>query len=228
MSYILEALASSEQARQQVPAAPKYSLLPVVGEQAARRRFWPYAVAGVLVVNASVLYFLARPAPLPEVQIAAPAAGTTPSQAPPQPQPQRVAEPVIVQAPAPVIVRAPAPIVAAAKTEPKKPEPKKPEPKKPEPVAKVAAPRPASPPEASTLPPPPAEAVSRFELPTGLQREVPALSVSGYIREEGSSGMVIVNDKLLHEGDELVPGLKLEKILQDSLVFNYKGYRFKP
>jgi general secretion pathway protein B len=225
MSYILEALASSEQARQQVPAAPKYSLLPVVGEQAARRRFWPYAVAAVLVVNASVLYFLARPAPLPEVQIATPAAGTTPSQAPPppQPQPQRVAEPVIVQAPAPVIVRAPAPIVAATKTEPKKPEPKK-----SEPVAKVAAPRPASPPEASTLPPPPAEAVSRFELPTGLQREVPALSVSGYIREEGSSGMVIVNDKLLHEGDELVPGLKLEKILQDSLVFNYKGYRFRP
>jgi general secretion pathway protein B len=40
--------------------------------------------------------------------------------------------------------------------------------------------------------------------------------------------MVIVNDKLLHEGDELLPGLKLEKILQDSLVFNYKGYRFKP
>jgi general secretion pathway protein B len=224
MSYILEALASSEQARQQVPAAPKYSLLPVVGEQAARRRLWPYAVAAVLVVNASVLYFLARPASLalPEVQIATPAVGTTPSQTPPPPkaQPQPVTEPVIV--------RAPAPVVAAAKTEPKKREPKK-----PEPVVKAAPAQPASPPETSTLPAagavaPPTQAVSRFELPPGLHRELPALSVSGFIREEGSSGMVIVNDKLLREGDELVPGLKLEKILQDSLVFNYKGYRFKP
>ena len=221
MSYILEALASSEQARQQVPAAPKYSLLPVVGEHARKRRLWPYAVAAVLIVNASALYFLARPVSLPEVQIATPAAVSTPVQTPPKPQPQRVAEPVVV--------RAPAPVVMAAKVEPKKPEPKKREPKQPETVVKAADPQPAPPPpEASALPPPPMHAVSRFELPPGLHRELPALSVAGYIREEGSSGMVIVNDKLLHEGDELVPGLKLEKILQDSLVFNYKGYRFKP
>jgi general secretion pathway protein B len=128
-----------------------------------------------------------------------------------------------------VVVRAPAPVVAAARTEAKRLEPKKREPKKPEPAVKAAPSQPAPPPpEVSALPPPPTHAVSRFELPSGLQRELPALSVSGFIREEGSSGMVIVNDKLLHEGDELLPGLKLEKILQDSLVFNYKGYRFKP
>ncbi len=30
----------------------------------------------------------------------------------------------------------------------------------------------------------------------------------------------------LREGDEVAPGLKLEKIQDDSLVFSYKGYRF--
>ena len=60
-----------------------------------------------------------------------------------------------------------------------------------------------------------------------LQQELPALSVAGFIRGEGSSGMVIVNDRLVREGDEVAPGVKLENILNDSLVFNYKGYRFK-
>jgi len=64
-------------------------------------------------------------------------------------------------------------------------------------------------------------------LPPDLQREIPALSVAGFIRDDTSSGMVIVNDRLLREGDEVAPGLRLEKILHDSLLFNYKGYRFK-
>ena len=64
-------------------------------------------------------------------------------------------------------------------------------------------------------------------MPPEHQRELPALSVAGFIRDEGSSSMVIVNDRLVREGDEVAPGVKLEKILYDSLVFNYKGYRFK-
>jgi general secretion pathway protein B len=39
--------------------------------------------------------------------------------------------------------------------------------------------------------------------------------------------MVIVNDRLLREGDEIAPGVKLEQIVNDSLILNYKGYRFK-
>ena len=56
---------------------------------------------------------------------------------------------------------------------------------------------------------------------------MPALSVAGYIHDESSGSMVIVNERLVREGDEVAPGVKLEKILSDSLVFNYKGYRFK-
>ena len=65
------------------------------------------------------------------------------------------------------------------------------------------------------------------ELPPALQQELPVLSVAGFIRDDGSGGMVIVNDSLAREGDEVAPGVKLEKIVGDSLVFNYKGYRFK-
>ena len=83
-------------------------------------------------------------------------------------------------------------------------------------------------PTPSPIPPTPTSAGGTAELPSALQRELPALSVAGFIRGEGSSSMVIVNDRLVREGDEVAPGVKLEKILNDSVVFNYKGYRFKP
>jgi len=73
----------------------------------------------------------------------------------------------------------------------------------------------------------PKQAGDTAELPPALQREMPALSVAGFIRNEGSGSMVIVNDRLVREGDEVAPGVKLEKIHNDSLIFNYKGYRFK-
>jgi general secretion pathway protein B len=71
------------------------------------------------------------------------------------------------------------------------------------------------------------EATGSTEAPVIAQPVLPPVSVSGFIRDGGAGGMVIVNDKLVREGDEVAPGLKLEQILHDSLVFNYKGYRFK-
>ena len=71
------------------------------------------------------------------------------------------------------------------------------------------------------------EAASAAEPIPVLPQDLPTVSVAGFIRDDGAGGMVIVNDKLVHEGDEISPGLKLEKILHDGLVFNYKGQRFK-
>jgi len=71
-----------------------------------------------------------------------------------------------------------------------------------------------------------ASAGGTAELPPAPPRELPALSVAGFIRNEGADSMVIVNDRLVREGEEVAPGVKLERILNDSLVFNYKGYRF--
>src|SRR5471032_560997 len=61
MSYILDALADSEQARQQLAATPKYSLLPVMGEELPRPRRWAYALAAAVLVNAAVLQVWLHP-----------------------------------------------------------------------------------------------------------------------------------------------------------------------
>jgi len=36
-----------------------------------------------------------------------------------------------------------------------------------------------------------------------------------------------INSQLLHEGDFAAPGLKLEQITPDGMVFSYKGYSFR-
>jgi general secretion pathway protein B len=69
---------------------------------------------------------------------------------------------------------------------------------------------------------------SRGEPPVAPVQELPPLSVSGFIQDEHANTLVIVNDRLLREGEEVMPGLKLEKITQDSVVFDYRGRRFKP
>ena len=255
MSYILEALADSEQARQQLAAAPKYSLLPVVGEALPQPRRWPIVLAGALVVNAAVLHVWLRPAlpggatsinvsTVPQVagtRAAAPEAGiatltlsekpvadvagiSRPEAWPPQSQPERVSERRVTRPLAPTAaVRRTASAIPAhdsalipmSELAPK-------------PITKrtaEAAVAPAANPVPVAATPTPASATA--ELPSVLQQQLPTLSVAGFIRDEGSGSMVIVNDRLVREGDEVAPDVKLEKILNDGLIFNYKVYRFK-
>lgn len=261
MSYILEALADSEQVRQQIAAAPRYSLLPVMGEDMAQRRRWPYVLAGaLLLVNAAVvLQALLRPA-LPD--------GVAPVKTSTLP---RLAEPQLIhkQGMAP-----PAPgeksatDVAAATQREISPPPAEPEKANAGPIA--GSPGPAAPdsrtapPDTShdsapvkRAPPPvrkakakhtanaattvavkqtptdnpapasPTPAGGKAELLPELPKGLPDLTVAGFIHDEVSGSMVIVNDRLMREGDEISPGLTLEKISADGLVFNYKGRRFK-
>lgn len=306
MSYILEALASSEQARQQIVAAPKYSLLPVMGEEAPQPRRWPYALAGALLLNAVVLQLWLRPAPAggvastnppsmpllaqtpaasaaaiaPLVRSATPAADV--AAVTPQPQVQEIGESrgVRVAAPADASARTASAYrandsaariqhmprstpKATAKRDAEAVVATRPNPsasQSPASVANASAKRsveagsathanataalaskasakrgtetsiataaaPTSPP--SMISSSSAPVAGTAELPPFLHQELPVLSVAGFIRDEGASSMVIVNDRLLREGDEAAPGVKLEKILNDGLVFNYKGYRFK-
>jgi general secretion pathway protein B len=64
------------------------------------------------------------------------------------------------------------------------------------------------------------------DAPAAPQSPLPPITVGGFIREDGSSGLVMVNERLVREGDEVLPGLKVEKIHNESVVFNYKGQRF--
>ena len=55
---------------------------------------------------------------------------------------------------------------------------------------------------------------------------LPPLDIAGFMHNEQGSNMAIINDKLMKEGDEVSPGLRVEKIKEDSVIFSYKGYVF--
>jgi general secretion pathway protein B len=90
-------------------------------------------------------------------------------------------------------------------------------------VREDAAPAPAS------APPPAAEYVRTLgELPEAIRREVPKVSFSGYMYSPDAADRLVLVDKTLrHEGEEVAPGLRLEKLLPKSAVLSYKGYQFR-
>jgi general secretion pathway protein B len=66
------------------------------------------------------------------------------------------------------------------------------------------------------------------DLPPNIQREIPAVNVNGYIYAVNPADRsVLINNKLLHEGEQVEPGLILEKLTPKGAVLNFKGYRFR-
>lgn len=64
-------------------------------------------------------------------------------------------------------------------------------------------------------------------LPPAIRQSLPPLVVGGFAAGESGGTMVMVDDKLVREGDEVAPGIRVEKILVDGAEFAYKGYRFR-
>jgi general secretion pathway protein B len=145
-----------------------------------------------------------------------------------------------------VVVATPAPLVQAP-AQPSVPQ------TKPAPVAKTEAPKKAKPIIAATAPAPTNSAPAAVEakapvkeptvtevasdddsvgtirnLPRTIQAEVPAIVVNGYIYAKNPiDRSVLINQKLLHEGDQIAPELVLEKMLPKGAILNYKGYRYR-
>jgi general secretion pathway protein B len=66
------------------------------------------------------------------------------------------------------------------------------------------------------------------ELPAALQQELPRMSVSVHAySSQPKNRLVTIDDHMLHEGDSVAPGLRLEQITPDGMIFSYKGYRFR-
>lgn len=75
---------------------------------------------------------------------------------------------------------------------------------------------------------PPHKIVAMTELPLSIQQEIPAMSISGHAYSSVAKERIVgINDRLLQEGEYLAPGLKLEQITEDGLVFSYKKYLFR-
>ena len=65
------------------------------------------------------------------------------------------------------------------------------------------------------------------ELPAALQKDLPVLSIMAHAYStKPTARLVGINNKLLHEGDDVAPGLKLEEITPDGMILTYKGYTF--
>lgn len=213
MSYILDALKKAEAERKlgAVPGLDAPATYAAGSGQRSRRTLWLAAGLALLVVILAALAWF-RPWIAPQTAVLLPA--------PPLPVPT---------APAPQPVPALIPVTPLVQLPPVKPK-----------AAARIAPPPAKPPIASAAPQPlstppqqasaaqDSEPLTLRELPEQIQREIPALKIGGYIYSSNpAERSLLINNKLLREGDEAAPGLTLEKMLRGSVVLNYRGYRYR-
>lgn len=66
------------------------------------------------------------------------------------------------------------------------------------------------------------------ELPLLIRQELPAMKIQVHAySSKPKDRLVSINDRILKEGDSLIPGLRLLQITPDGLIFSHKEYRFK-
>jgi general secretion pathway protein B len=238
MSYILEALKKAQAERQLGNAptihapAPSYAA-PRAG-QGAQRRYLALGV-GVVVVAAAVALLwprfageqpvrLATVTPPAVVPVTAPATvpATAPVATPAPPAAVILAPaPVVPPAPAPVaevrpvrVKPAPAPVVSTASSSPQPPAQQR----EAAPAPATVAPQPVGDDQLRTL----------QQLPDTLQREIPKVAFGGYIYSPTPGESLLLVDKMLRrEGEEVAPGLVLERLTPKAAVMNYRGTRYR-
>ena len=93
-----------------------------------------------------------------------------------------------------------------------------------EPVASVRAA------QAATTPAPAPEENLPYvrDLPEPQRSSLPQVSFGGYMYSKNPADRLLLIDKVLrHEGEEVAPGLVLEKLLPRAAVMNYRGTRYR-
>ena len=66
------------------------------------------------------------------------------------------------------------------------------------------------------------------ELPEPIRRAIPTYTMDGYMYSANPADRMILIDKVLRrEGEEVAPGLVLEKLLPKGAVFSFRGYRYR-
>lgn len=217
MSYILDALRKSEQERQIAAGRGVGMLYPAPLKHAPNTSLRNALLGGAALLAVAVLAGGAwRILSAPDNRGADEKPALTPALAvPPTPPavitpPAAVAEPMAQRKPAPV-QKPPSTDTPPVKTPSATPN-----------NTRSPAP-PGTGPELLASPPNSAKPEASGDLPKGL----PPMNISGYINDEQGANLAIINDKLIREGEEVAPGLRLEKIVGENAVFSYKGQRFR-
>lgn len=65
------------------------------------------------------------------------------------------------------------------------------------------------------------------ELPENVQNTVPSINYINHLYSEKAGGAVIINKKTLRNGQEISPGMVIERVASDGIVVQYQGMRFK-
>jgi general secretion pathway protein B len=169
-----------------------------------------------------------------ERQTAAPAPATPPgavSQPAPATQPVPTAQSAPATQPAAVTQPAAGPAGGAMKAQsatPASPAQGVPPVSTTAPQSNVSSPPPANPTGARPADVAPERSPVPFaELPASIQRDIPKLAILFHLYSRNPKERLVgINDRTLHEGDTVAPGLVVDEITPDGMVLSYKGYRF--
>ncbi len=70
--------------------------------------------------------------------------------------------------------------------------------------------------------------VEMDKLPTSIRDEVSKITIFVHAYSNTPEKRLVgIGRRILHEGDYVQPGLKLEEITPDGMILGYKGYRFR-
>ncbi|MRW91195.1 hypothetical protein GJ699_14460 [Duganella sp. FT80W] len=223
MSYILEALKKA-QAERQLGNSPTIHAptLQTADSHAGAGRISKQLILALLAMAGVIgvlLVLVLRPSASPEAPLAAAAPAAV------QPPAPVAAAPASSPAPAPLPLpdadlppsvanlaraTASAPVAAAAQAV--------------APASASGAAQPAAKPASASEEP----VANLRELPEPIQRSIPPVTVGGYIYSKNAADRLLLVDKILrHEGEEVAPGLVLEKLQPKEAIFNFKGYRYR-
>lgn len=231
MSFILDALRKSENARQR-HSGPTFAEVPV-GRRKEGRPWWVTAVAVLLLVNLAVLLFvLLRPADVtPDASTAITAAPATPAPADPSP-------PSVSSSPSPgPAAQTPASSVRTLAEEASTTSPLDID--GPTASSATAAAVPERSPIVRPLTPSSAGAVGNASseadenLPTVNEitgdraANIPAMHLDIHVHSPNATErFVFINMKRYNEGDTLTEGPVLERITPEGVILNQRGFRF--
>jgi len=240
MSYILEALKKAEAERHTgVPQAaqmvPGFSTLPSAG--GASRAAWLWAALPVTAIGLLAAVWLgtreSTPADVATVSVASapyvPSTSNTQVRPAVAAQKPALAEDAVPKAPSAAdVAKRDDDGVDAAKTIEKPTEKPREKPAR-KPVDKKRAPETVDTRTAKAAATPAEPPIPTLrELPEQVQRDVPPFKLGGYIYSGNRADRsVLVNNRLLREGEEIAPGLLLEQMMPNGMVLSYRGHRFR-
>lgn len=230
MSYILDALRKSDQQRHR-GAAPTLLMGPSTEAAPKQPAYLYYGLLAAVLLGAGMVIGWLHPwqaqqaAPVRAEAVAVKPAESTRRQVAPSETVSTLKPELQLQNAGPPAQTAPVSVAV----KPQQPVPAQPDARRAPAETVTTAPKRTAPPIGPAADAAPVQAViSMAELPLSVQQELPAMTISVHAYSANPRDrMVSINSRMLREGDAVAPGLKLEQITPEGMVFGYKGYSFR-